>query len=92
MRDRHLPRLCAACQAPLARQEETCWRCASRWDSAGAAHTRLRVIPGGAATASTRDDERAVVQARIDMDRWITEGGSVPFEAAAVLGATIDRR
>jgi hypothetical protein len=33
-----------------------------------------------------------VVQARIDMDRWITDGGSVPFGAAAVLGATIDRR
>jgi hypothetical protein len=91
MRDRHLPRLCAACQAPMARQEETCWHCGNRWAAAGAAHPGLRVIPGGAATADTRD-ERAVVQARIDMDRWITEGGSVPFEAAAVLGATLDRR
>jgi endogenous inhibitor of DNA gyrase (YacG/DUF329 family) len=91
MRDRHVPRLCAACQAPMARQEENCWRCGSRWASADGARTGLRVITGGAAQAAT-PDERAVVQARIDMDRWITEGGSVPFEAAAVLGATIDRR
>jgi predicted amidophosphoribosyltransferase len=26
-RDRHLPRLCRACHAPLARQEDSCWRC-----------------------------------------------------------------
>jgi hypothetical protein len=25
------------------------------------------------------------------MDRWVTEGGSVPAEAAAVLGATVQR-
>jgi predicted amidophosphoribosyltransferase len=90
MRDRHMARLCDVCQAPMARQEETCWRCGSRWTAAGGARTRLRVIPGGAAPAATHD-ERAVVQARMDMDRWITEGGSVPFEAAAVLGATLDR-
>jgi hypothetical protein len=49
------------------------------------------VIRGGAAPAAT-GGERALIQARIDMERWVTEGGSVPFEAAAVLGATIDRR
>ena len=91
MRDRHFPRLCGACRAPMARQQEACWRCGSQCASWGAARTRLRVVPGGAAPAATRD-ERAVVQARGDMDRWITEGGSVPVEAAAVLGATIDRR
>jgi len=91
MRDRHIPRLCAACQAPMASQEEMCWRCGSRWASGDSAHPRLRVLPGGAAPAAT-PDERALVQARVDMDRWITEGGSVPVEAAAVLGATIDRR
>jgi hypothetical protein len=31
------------------------------------------------------------MQARSDMDRWVTEGGSVPAEAAAVLGATVQR-
>jgi hypothetical protein len=27
MRDRHLPRLCRVCTAPMARQEEICWNC-----------------------------------------------------------------
>ena len=31
MRDRHLPRLCHHCSAPLARQEEDCWRCGTVW-------------------------------------------------------------
>lgn len=92
MRDRHFARLCGACQAPMSRQEDTCWRCGSRWAPAGSARTRLRVIPGGAAAPAATRDERALVQARIDMDRWTTDGGSVPYEAAAVLGTTIDRR
>ncbi|MGZ4275072.1 MAG: hypothetical protein ACXVFN_11790 [Solirubrobacteraceae bacterium] len=27
MRDRHKPRLCSNCTAPLGRQEDTCWKC-----------------------------------------------------------------
>ena len=27
IRDRHHPRLCRTCQAPMARQETSCWRC-----------------------------------------------------------------
>jgi predicted amidophosphoribosyltransferase len=27
MRDRHLPRLCPFCTAPMARQEDVCWNC-----------------------------------------------------------------
>jgi hypothetical protein len=34
----------------------------------------------------------AVAQARLDMDRWVDEGGMVPFEAAAVLRAISTRR
>ncbi len=30
----------------------------------------------------------AVAQARLDLDRWVDEGGLVPFEAAALLRAT----
>jgi predicted amidophosphoribosyltransferase len=26
-RNRHLPRLCRSCSAPLASQEDDCWRC-----------------------------------------------------------------
>jgi hypothetical protein len=38
------------------------------------------------------DNENAVIQARIDTDRWVDEGGSVPWQAAARLRATTDRR
>lgn len=31
MLDRHKPRLCRGCQAPMARQSDRCWRC----DAAG---------------------------------------------------------
>lgn len=31
MRDRHFPRLCGACHAPMARQEDACWACAKPW-------------------------------------------------------------
>jgi hypothetical protein len=31
MRDRHLPRLRRSCRGPMARQEDTCWRCGARW-------------------------------------------------------------
>jgi hypothetical protein len=27
MRNRHFPRLCRSCDAPMARREDTCWRC-----------------------------------------------------------------
>jgi hypothetical protein len=31
IRERHQPRLCRTCQAPMARQETSCWRCGSSW-------------------------------------------------------------
>jgi predicted amidophosphoribosyltransferase len=36
MRNRHFPRLCRTCQAPMARQLDTCWRCGAQWVSAPA--------------------------------------------------------
>ena len=27
MRNRHLPRLCSECQAPMSSGADTCWRC-----------------------------------------------------------------
>ena len=201
MRHRHQPRLCGACRAPMARQQDACSRCATPWAERGsraapAARTRLRpdrgarqhesrphsgvvgwrahaptarkrpvpatieehglrtAVGAGAsvrrfAPASPRDDgaeptplftrhtrgtieaerdrrlqrrahattlspasvperasgnphpriaaavagsARAVIQARLDMDRWVDEGGMVPFEAAALLRTTAGRR
>jgi hypothetical protein len=91
MRERHFPRLCRTCEAPMARQEETCWRCGTQWASEDAPRTRLRVIHGGSAGAD-RGDERAAIQARIDIDRWVAEGGSVPLEAAVVRPAATTHR
>ena len=51
MRERHFPRVCHACNAPMARQEDTCWRCGTQWASEDQPQTTLRLIVGGA-----RDD------------------------------------
>lgn len=51
MRDRHIPRVCASCGSPMARQESACWHCGTRWASEDGPRTKLRVIAGGA-----RDD------------------------------------
>lgn len=49
MRERHFPRLCRSCDAPMARQEDTCWHCGAAWASKrDETPNRLRVIPGGA--------------------------------------------
>jgi hypothetical protein len=74
MRERHFPRLCRTCRAPMARQEDTCWRCGAQWESEDAPPTRLKVLAGGA---------RAASDSRLDADRWANEGGSLAFEAAA---------
>ena len=68
MRERHFPRLCRTCRAPMARQEDTCWRCGAQWASEAAPPTRLKVLAGGAG---------------LDADRWANEGGSVAVEAVA---------
>jgi hypothetical protein len=76
MRNRHFPRLCGHCQGPMARQEDVCWRCGTRWASEDAPRTTLEVLPGGA------PDE-----ASLDAERWIDEGGSFDGEIAAPLPA-----
>jgi hypothetical protein len=74
MRERHFPRVCRSCSAPMARQEDTCWRCGTQWVSEDAPHPALKVIAGGA---------RGVPGARLDADRWANESGSVAAEATA---------
>ena len=55
MRERHFPRLCRTCQAPMARQEDTCWRCGAQWASEDAPPTRLKVLAGGDADRWAND-------------------------------------
>jgi hypothetical protein len=68
MRERHFPRVCHSCSAPMARQEDTCWRCGTRWASEDGPRTALTLIAGGA---------------HGDADRWTNEGGSFISEAPA---------
>jgi hypothetical protein len=81
MRDRHLPRLCRTCQAPMARQEDRCWRCAGRWASGD--KPRLRVIVGGASTDGARDPGIAA----LDVDRWLNDGGALDPETGTLSAA-----
>jgi hypothetical protein len=74
MRDRHIPRLCGSCQAPMARQEDRCWRCGAQWASEETPPTRLRAIAGGRLAHPVADRGRA--EMRDDDDRRITEGDS----------------
>jgi hypothetical protein len=91
MRERHLPRVCRSCQAPIARQEEGCWRCGADWVANDGSRTALRVIPGGALSrqharqpwipTTGLGNARATTQAQLDVDRWIDEGGSLGAQA-----------
>jgi hypothetical protein len=57
----------------------------------GAAPERAAGEPHGRIVAAVAGNARIVAQARLDMDRWVDEGGMVPFEAAAVLRATTEQ-
>jgi hypothetical protein len=58
MRDRHLPRLCRSCDAPLARQEDTCWSCEAAWDyRRSARRSAQRVIPADDAARPAGGDQ-----------------------------------
>lgn len=84
MRDRHFPRLCRSCQAPMARQEDECWRCGAPWAMDGgrspSRFSRARAASTPAASGfplvAVADDARAATEARLAADRWADEGGS----------------
>jgi hypothetical protein len=64
MRDRHFPRLCGHCHAPMARQEDACWSCGTPWVSEDGPRTALHAI-----------SEAPPAKARRQTDRWIDDGG-----------------
>ena len=68
MRDRHFSRVRGSCQAPMARQENACWRCGAKW---ALPRTALRVVAGGQRVRPAADAARA--DARLDADRWMNE-------------------
>jgi hypothetical protein len=84
MRERHFPRVCRSCHAPMARQEDACWRCGTEWASEAAPRTTLKVIPGGAANRAEpviAVAARASSDARLAADQWANDGGSYASEA-----------
>ena len=45
MRNRHHPRLCRTCTAPMAGHEATCWHCGAEWSSAGEPQATPLIAP-----------------------------------------------
>ena len=90
MRERHFPRVCRSCSAPMACQEDTCWRCGTQWASEDGPRTTLKVIAGGAQADDRPEPAIAVAasaatDARLDADRRANEGDSLASQAAARL-------
>jgi hypothetical protein len=79
MRNRHLPRLCRNCLAPMAGQDDRCWRCGVEWAPEEGPRTTLRLIRGDAPTQIE------------DSERWTNEGGSFASAVTAPLPATAAR-
>src|SRR3954469_26034645 len=103
MRNRHIPRLCRNCTAPMASQEDKCWRCSVEWASEDGPRTTLRLIPGGSSTRAEDLSHRPIVVAmtararsadgvRLGQERWTNEGGSFASEGTVPLPATAARR
>jgi hypothetical protein len=64
MRNRHRPRLCGTCTAPVAGDEEKCRRCGEEWAPENEPRTKLRLVPAPAAGSGTfADDVAAAVRA-----------------------------
>jgi hypothetical protein len=45
MRNRHIPRVCRNCHAPLASGAAACWHCGVRWASEEQPPATLRLVP-----------------------------------------------
>jgi len=82
-------RLCRTCEAPMARREDTCWRCGADWiyDDQGK-RGALRVIPGGASMGRERGNTAVATQTELEAGRRAVEGGSPGVAAATSASAT----
>ena len=95
MRNRHLPRLCRNCQAPMAGHEDACWRCGAQWAPEEAPRTTLRLVPAATPSQPERTIPREVAarapsQMRLDAERWTNEGGNFASEMRLAVSAGRD--
>jgi hypothetical protein len=91
MRDRHPPRLRGSRHAPTPLFTRH-MRGAIEAERDRRRQHRARGATAQPRTARERTASAAATQAHLEMERWIDEGGLVPFEAAALLRATTSRR
>jgi hypothetical protein len=91
MRDRHPPRLRGSHHAPTPLFTRHT-RGAIEAERDGRRQRRAHGANAHPETSRERTASAAATQAHLDMERWIDEGGLVPFEAAALLRATTSRR
>jgi predicted amidophosphoribosyltransferase len=82
MRDRHIPRLCRSCTAPMARQQHACWRCGAEWTATAPSRP-----PAGPIAAALLQAE---VEARVSAQRWIDEGGTYSEPPARRVAAAVE--
>jgi hypothetical protein len=89
VRNRHLPRLCRSCRGPMARQEDTCWRCGARCADELPRAGQPRVVLPIVLTIPDVRTAAAVAAANGDADHGAHEGGAfaAPDGAAAVAGS-----
>jgi hypothetical protein len=55
MRNRHRARLCRSCEAPMAGDAGTCWRCGVEWVPEETPRTTLRLVPATAPDQADSD-------------------------------------
>ena len=63
MGDRHIPRVCEHCQAPMASGATTCWRCGVAWATEGPPPTTLRLVSSAPRASDPSAGEAATLQA-----------------------------
>ena len=100
MRNRHIPRLCRHCQAPMARHQDACWRCGAQWASEQAPRTTLRLVAAAAPGQPEHVPERRITlepaarttsQMSLDAERWTNEGGSFASDVAPAVASVSAR-
>ena len=55
VRNRHLPRVCRHCHAPMASGADSCWHCGTQWATEEEPATTLRLVPDPPPASDTSD-------------------------------------